>query len=445
MLSRAAAPFHGDGGLERHVGDLVRHLCRAGVRVTLVTRAPITVRPWEEAVSGPRLRVRFVPYVSFPWAGRRGTTVLDRSTAYLWFGWRAGRLVADLVRSGGIQLVHAHGASALGYARARGRDWIGTVPLVLNPHGLEEFGPPGASRPGLKPLAYRPLRWAVRRCAGVADRVIATDVSLVANVTARLAVPQDRVRIVPNAVDLDRIGCLTGEGARREQRRQLGVEPEDVVLLSVGRLEANKGLELLVSALAALRHARSSTAEPILGTRWRWVVVGDGPLRRRLERAIAAASLDAHVRVTGRVSEAELHGWYEAADLFVHPTLYEGSSIVTLEAMAHRRPVVATTAGGLPDKVQPGRNGWLAEPGRVDALAQVLREALEARHRWPLMGEASRTIVERDFAWSAIIGRWLDLYREVLTGVPRRYGGRELLVSKSNSIGDETLDVDLNT
>ncbi len=55
--------------------------------------------------------------------------------------------------------------------------------------------------------------------------------------------------------------------------------------------------------------------------------------------------------LVGRAEDSDLHAWYEAATLFVHPTLYEGSSLVTLEAMAHRRAVVATSAGGLPDKV----------------------------------------------------------------------------------------------
>ncbi|MCK7518664.1 MAG: glycosyltransferase family 4 protein [Ignavibacteriales bacterium] len=57
----------------------------------------------------------------------------------------------------------------------------------------------------------------------------------------------------------------------------------------------------------------------------------------------------------GRLHDAPLHAWYEAASIFVHPTRYEGSSIVTLEAMSHRRPVVATTAGGLPDKVRTAK------------------------------------------------------------------------------------------
>ncbi len=86
----------------------------------------------------------------------------------------------------------------------------------------------------------------------------------------------------------------------------------------------------------------------------------------------------------GRVADRDLHAWYEAADLFVHPTLYEGSSLVTLEAMAHRRPVVATRAGGLPDKVMPGLTGWLVPPGESAPLAAAVTVALE--HRASLAG-----------------------------------------------------------
>ena len=71
----------------------------------------------------------------------------------------------------------------------------------------------------------------------------------------------------------------------------------------------------------------------------------------------------------GRVDDALLHALYEAADVFVHATRYEGSSLVTLEAMAHARCVVATRAGGIPDKVVPGATGWLVDPGDISALA----------------------------------------------------------------------------
>ena len=89
------------------------------------------------------------------------------------------------------------------------------------------------------------------------------------------------------------------------------------------------------------------------------------------------------MRPVGRVDDRALHAWYDAADLFVHPTRYQGSSLVTLEAMLHKRPVLATRAGGLPDKVVPGRTGWLTEPSTPSALTATLQQAFAERERWP--------------------------------------------------------------
>jgi len=118
--------------------------------------------------------------------------------------------------------------------------------------------------------------------------------------------------------------------------------------------------------------------------------------------------------MAGRVDDRTLHAWYEAADLFVHPSLYEGSSLVTLEAMAHGRPVVATMAGGLPDKVQPGVSGWLVPPGDASALAAAISGALGRPERLRTMGAAGRAIVEREFSWEAAGAATLRLYEELL-------------------------------
>lgn len=415
VLTRAVAPLHGVGGLERSVHDIVRHLLRRGVRVTLITRRAAASSASPACLQHERLTIREVPYWTFPFSGHRGTTVIDRSSAYLLFGHRAGRLAERLVRRGGVHLVHGMGAAALGYARARRADRLGTVPFIFNPHGMEEFGSTGPELGTLKRLAYAPLRSAVRTCAQAADRVIATDRVLVPTVVNHLHVAEGRVSVVPNAVDLEDVDRLTDPAAARNIRGRLGLSPPDVLLLGVGRLEANKGFHYLISALAALIPAASS---PHNG--WRCVVLGEGPYRSHLEREIASAGLRDRVLLPGRVSEAELHAWYEAATLFVHPSLYEGSSIVTLEAMAHRRAIVATTAGGLPDKVQPGLNGWLVAPGDSDALASALRQALASRDRLTAMGHESRSRVEREFAMTAAVGRLLELYDEVLCGRANR-------------------------
>ncbi len=405
VVARSVFPLHALGGLERSVYDLTRYLARHGAHVTLITRTPAMTHPADAVATG--IETRFVPYRTFPLAGRRGTTVLDRSTAYPLFGERAGKLASQLVDEGQIDIVHGFGASVLGYARRRAKS---RAPLVLNPQGLEEFGATDPSRARLKRAAYLPLRRAVIACARAADCVIATDRALEPAVLSHLQVPPGRVRVIPNALDLSIVDALAGPEDHTRIRAAAGIRDDEFVLLSVGRIERNKGFDVLANALVALAERSGAIAEG----RWRWVIVGDGPFRRGLEALIRDRRLARRALLAGRVADSDLHAWYEAADLFVHPTLYEGSSLVTLEAMAHRRAVVATAAGGLPDKVRPGVNGWLVPPGDASALAAAISGALGDRARLAQMGEAGRAIVEREFSWEAAGAATLRLYEELM-------------------------------
>jgi glycosyltransferase involved in cell wall biosynthesis len=395
-------PLHGVGGLERSTFDLVQQLLARGAHVDLFTQPPTASGAWTHE----RLAFHFVPYRTFPGAGRKGTTILDRSTAYPLFGYRLGRAAAALAAAGLVDIVYGLGASTLGYARARRQAPGRTPPLVLNPQGLEEFGGVDGSYGGrpAKRIGYEPLRRAVRYCAAAADRVIATDRALEPMIARALHVGADRMRLVPNAVDLgacDRFATPT-DGA--SLRARAGIGADEVVLLSVARLERNKGLHVLADALGSMRDFA-----------WRWVIVGDGPYRSALDACLARNEIGARTIMAGRLEDAALHAWYEAASIFVHPTQYEGSSIVTLEAMSHRRPVVATTAGGLPDKVRDGVTGWLVPPGDAPALARALRAALDPGTKLATMGAAGRALVEAEFSWDRSADRMLAVFDELLT------------------------------
>jgi glycosyltransferase involved in cell wall biosynthesis len=332
--------------------------------------------------------------------------VLDRSTAYPLWGLRAGRRAAELVRDGRADVVHGFGASVLGYARLRGS---AGAPLVLNPQGLEEFGATDPSRAPLKVAAYLPLRRAVLRCARAADAVIATDRALEPVVLGHLGIPRQKMHTIPNALDLRQVDSYVNPAMLGDLRLFNSIAPGERVLLSAGRLEASKGFHVLMRALAAVRDHGS-----LDGKAWRWVALGDGPYRPMLEMLAAELGLDAHVHFAGRVSDAELHAWHELSTFFIHPTLYEGSSLVTLEAMAHRRAVVASAAGGIPDKVRPGTNGWLVPPGDPSALAAAISGALSDPARLAYYGLAGRTIVEREFSWTAAGDATVALYRALL-------------------------------
>ncbi len=403
VMTRAVAPLHDVGGLERSTYDLVEHLLARGAHVTLFTRPPTTRQPWARE----HLALHFVPYRTFPGAGRKGTTILDRSTAYPLFGYRLGRAAAAMAADGRIDIAYGLGASTLGYATARRRSPGRTAPLVLNPQGLEEFGGIDGSYGGqpLKRIGYEPLRRAVRYCAGAADRVVATDRALEPMIARALRVGADRMRLVPNAVDLPACDRLASAADGARLRHRAGIGQGELVLVSVARLERNKGLHVLADALASLKDLA-----------WRWVVVGDGPFRGTLEARVAGHGLRDRTLMAGRLDDAAVHAWYEAASVFVHPTQYEGSSIVTLEAMSHRRPVVATTAGGLPDKVRDGLTGWLVPPGDAPALARALRTALSPGAPLATMGVAGRALVEAEFSWERSADRMLAVFQELLGG-----------------------------
>ncbi len=410
IVARAVMPLHGVGGLERSVHDLVRHLAARDVRVTLITQPRLGPAgpTGQDPFSSTNIDVRYVPYVTFPGAGRRGTTVIDRSTAYPLFGWRAGHDAASLVRDGQIDLVHGFGASVLGYAHVRSQL---KAPLVFNPQGLEEFGATASSQGFFKRVGYAPLRAAVRACATHADRIIATDRALKPTVVRHLAPRPGQVVVIPNGIDVAALDAIAAraDGAAMFQRH--GVALDEIVFVSVGRLEANKGFDRLAEALG---HA-SAPGHALHQRPWRWVLAGAGPFARDIESAIDQHGIRAHTLMLGRTSDLDLHAWYDAATIFVHPSLYEGSSIVTLEAMAHRKPVVATRAGGLPDKVHPGVNGWLVAPGDSAALAAAIEDAVSDPARLAAMGSAGRDIVVRDFAWDAIANRHIALYQELLS------------------------------
>jgi glycosyltransferase involved in cell wall biosynthesis len=411
VVARAAMPMHGFGGLERSVRDLVCHLAANDVQVTLIVPPP-TVRldVKTDPFASPRIQVRHVSYLTFPLANRRGTTVLDRSTAYLLYGLRAGRRALTMARAGEADIVHGFGASLLGATFGRH-----DVPLVLNPQGLEEFGATSVRQAPLKRVGYTPLRWAVRRAARRADRIIVTDAVLEPTVARHLSPKRDQLVTVPNGIDLVELATMAGSADGRLMRQRHHIRPDELVWLSVGRLEFNKGFDLLADAIGRAAQSGRLGQSP-----WRWVIVGTGPYRREIERAATRHGIADRLLLVGRANERDLHAWYEAASVFVHPTRYEGSSLVTLEAMGHRRAIVATRAGGLPDKVRPGVNGWLVPPDDAGELAAALIETAGAGDRLTEMGLQSRAIVEQEFAWTVIVKRQIVVYEALLAAGPRR-------------------------
>jgi len=393
LLSRAAHPLHPPGGMEKAVYHLATRLQGRGVETVLVTRPATRAEPFPGDV------------VTVPYGGRAEGhgRILDRTLRYPRFSARVGDAVAEMVRAGRVDLVDAQGLCALGYGRRRRADPALRAPLVMNPQGLEEH-----KATGLKGLALSRLRALSREAARLSDRVIATDEATRADVHRLLGVDAGRVAVIPNGIEPAEVARLTpaDPGAVVHAARP-ALAGAPLLFLSVGRLEGYKGFGDVLEALVRL-HRRSA-----LPPQWAWVVAGDGPARRALERR-AQTELAGHAHFLGGVGGAMLHALYARADILVHAPLYEGSSLVTLEAMAHGLPVVATRAGGIPDKVRDPETGRLVAPGDVDGLAAALTELAADPSRRREMGRRGRERAEADFTWEHIIERVLALYRSLL-------------------------------
>lgn len=145
--------------------------------------------------------------------------------------------------------------------------------------------------------------------------------------------------------------------------------PSTPRLVCVGRLVEQKGQLVLVEAAARLRDQ---------GVRFELALVGDGPMRPRIERLVADLGLAEEVRLLGWRDGAGVRREILTSRALVMASFAEGLPVVMMEALALGRPVIGTYIAGIPELIEPGRNGWLVPAGSVEALAAAIREVLEA-------------------------------------------------------------------
>ncbi|HVA80150.1 MAG TPA: glycosyltransferase family 4 protein, partial [Candidatus Binataceae bacterium] len=198
----------------------------------------------------------------------------------------------------------------------------------------------------------------------------------------------EKIAIIPCALDPD----FSAPGGDLAPRRHPGEPP---ILLTVARLVSpergeHKGVDTVIEALPAVLAAFPGV---------RYVIVGDGDDRPRLERLAAHLGVSERVTFAGAVDSALLRTYYEACEIFVMPSRTEGFGIVFLEAMALGKPVIGGNHGGTPEIWADGTAGFLVEHGNAHALAARLcllmgDSALRAR-----MGAAGRALVAANFGF----------------------------------------------
>ncbi len=243
------------------------------------------------------------------------------------------------------------------------------------------------------------LRWAVAFAAARADRIIAISEATRQDVIRYLHVPPDRVKRVYCGVES--YFQPIENGRLRDFRKKQGVTRPFILYLAT--IEPRKNLIRLIDAYGELRRRKATDHDLVLAGGPGWGV-------ETIVEHVGAVGLDGHVRFVGFVPEPEIASWYNAADLFVYPSEYEGFGLPALEALACGTPVIASNRSSLPEVV--GEAGVLVDPTDTGAMADAMQRVLEDERLQSRLSAAGPEQA-RSFSWRRTAEETLDVYRAV--------------------------------
>jgi glycosyltransferase involved in cell wall biosynthesis len=374
------------GGPALHVAYLSAGLRDRGYDTTLVAGS---LALGEESMAGVAEGLD-VPIVTVPELHREISPLRDLRAVYH---------LADLIRDVRPHILHTHTAKAgtIGRLAARLLGDAGPPIVVHTFHGhvLRGYFDPVRSN------AFRLLeRWLARQSTAL----IAVSPEVRDDLVSLGVAPAEKFEVVRLGIELDqRVGENGFEAARTETRRALGIPDGRFVVGWIGRMTAVKRTG---DVLQAVRRLREQGVDAVL------CMVGDGPDRDAAEQRAHELGIVRDSLFLGY--QEDVADYYAAFDALILPSANEGTPVSAIESLAAGRPVVATRVGGVPDVVRDGVDGFLVEPGDVDAMAERLaRLAGDAplRHR---MGEAGRASVHERYSVERLLEDVDRLYRRLL-------------------------------
>lgn len=307
---------------------------------------------------------------------------------------KAGRAILGLrkiIRQKDVRIVHSNSprAAYLGGAAAR----LTSVPSVIHVRDIHLSPFSGARK--------------ARLLGRLSDLILAVSAATRQSIIEKAPYLASKVRVVYNGLDLERIDGRKAKNSRVE----LGINPGDPLIASVGILHPAKGQDVLLRAAAALKPSFPALKVLIVGAPSREAEID---YLRKLEDLTSELGLVGSVVFTG--FRADVLDLMAAADVFVHPAVYpEPFARCLLEALALARPIVATKVGGTPELIEDGVTGLLVEPSDPQALAAAIDALLRDREKALGLGLNGRKKVEREFTIERHVAAVSGFYEELLT------------------------------
>jgi len=372
------------GGPALHVAYLSAGLRERGYDTTLVAGS---LALGEESMAGVAESLG-VPIVTVPELHREISPLRDLRAVYH---------LADLIRELRPQILHTHTAKAgtIGRLAARLAGDAGPPIVVHTFHGHVLRGYFDPVRSG----AFRLLeRWLARRTTAL----VAVSPEVRDDLVSLGVAPSEKFTVVRLGIELDQ-RVRDDDAVRSETRRVLGIPDDRFVVGWIGRMTAVKRID---DVLQAVRLLRDRGVDALL------CLVGDGPDRDGAEQRAHDLGIVRDTLFVGY--QDDVAPYYSAFDALILPSANEGTPVSAIESLAAGRPVVATRVGGVPDVVRDRVDGFLVEPGDVEAMADRLAELAAdpaLRHR---LGEAGRASVHERYSVERLLDDTDRLYRSLL-------------------------------
>jgi glycosyltransferase involved in cell wall biosynthesis len=258
------------------------------------------------------------------------------------------------------------------------------------------------------PLAVWAKRILYRRVMSrYASLVICSSAAVQEQIIYQFGVPRTRTVVLPNAIRVSSFRSFD-EGAKQSLRKTLGLASSEIVLLNVGRLDAQKGQDILLRAFAKLREQRPATL----------LLVGDVAASAHYKQTVKfAQGLRDFVREEGLDSHVRFLGWRNdigplmgISDIYVHSARWEGFPLAVLEAMASSRVVIATDCVGRPDGWVDGVHGYFVPSENADALCSAILRVVDAGDSArSQMGIAARQLAQHRYDMESVGSRFVSL------------------------------------
>jgi glycogen synthase len=378
-----------EGGLARHVRKLAEELVRQGVEVDVLTRGGERCEALEERGGVNVHRVREPEW----------PRDLDRFVEWV------EHMNEDMLAAGSrlgdehdYEVVHGHDWLVAGVS-AKLADTL-SVPYVTTVHATEHGRHQGWVDKPPQSHIHGVERW----MAGRAEAVIVCSHYMRGHVADVFDIDESRIVVIPNGIDPSELRPVDDLRSLRAQF----AEPQQRLVLLVGRLVYEKGFQLALDALPSVMKQVGDV---------RFIVAGSGTHEAELKAQARRLGLDEHGKFLGWIGDDALHSLYRIADLCVVPSIYEPFGLVALEAMASGCPCIVADTGGLREVVPAGdRVGLRFNGGDPEHLGVMIERLLvDDALRDRLVAEASEHVLR--FDWTDVATRTLDVYRDL---VPRR-------------------------